>query len=93
MAAAAVLCGGVCFVSFMVSCAYESQVSGLYVQAATACDTEGNDTNSSLYLADLAVTANNNCNIAQAVHNMSESIGIVIISFAYAIIVIYSIAV
>ena len=93
MAAAAVLCGGVCLVSFMVSCAYESQVSGLYVQAATACDTEGNDTNSSLYLAGLAVTANNNCNIGQAVNSMSEFIAIVIISIAYAIIVIYSIAV
>jgi hypothetical protein len=93
MAAAAVLCGGVCLVSFMVSCAYESQVSGLYVQAATACDAEGNDTNSSLYLAGLADTANNNCNFAQAVQNMSESIAIVIISITYAFIVIYSIAV
>ena len=93
MAAAAVLCGGVCLVSFMVSCAYESQVSGLYIQAATACDAEGNDTNSSLYLADLADTANDNCNLAQAVNSMSEFIAIVIISIAYAFIVIYSMAV
>ena len=93
MAAAVLLCGVVSLVSFMVSCAYESQVSGLYVQAATACDAEGNDTDSSLYLAGLADTANDNCNKAQAVQNMSESIAIVIISIAYAFVVIYSIAV
>jgi len=48
--AAVVLCSVVSLASSAVSCAYEAMVSGLYIQAANACDTQGNDTNSSMYV-------------------------------------------
>ena len=91
VAAVVVLCGVVGLVALIVSCAYESQVSGLYVQAAAACDAQGNDTNSSLNFANLANTANNNCNRAQAVQNMSEALALLVISIAYCVLVAYSI--
>ena len=45
-----------------------------------------------MYLANLAGTANNNCNVAQSVQNTSEALALLIISIAYLVLVSYSVA-
>ena len=45
-----------------------------------------------MYLANLAGTANNNCNVAQSVQNTSEALALLIISIAYLVLVTYSVA-
>jgi len=45
-----------------------------------------------MYLANLAGTANNNCNVAQSVQNTSEALALLIITIAYLVLVSYSVA-
>ena len=92
IAAVVVICSVGCMVAWDVAAVNNVESAQLYDQAADACDAQGNDTNASL--AIFSQVANGNyitANTAVSVQNMLEAVALLIISFAYLVLVPLSI--
>jgi hypothetical protein len=92
MAGAVVVGGVVGTVADAVAGAYAVQVAGLFNQAAAACDSAGNDTNSSLALFNASTVLNAKSNTAASVQASSEALTLLLVSIAFFVIVSWSVA-
>ena len=92
MVALVLLCSVISLVAYCVAAAYGVLVSDLSSQAAAACDSMGNDTNSSLPLFARALAYENTSYDAQSVQNVCEALALLFISIAYATIIALSVA-
>ena len=86
------LCSVISLVAYTVAAAYGVLVSDLSSQAAAACDSMGNDTNSSLPLFARALAYENTSYDAQSVQNVCEALALLFISIAYTTIIALSVA-
>jgi hypothetical protein len=92
MAGAVVVGGVVGMVTNSVVAAYEVQIAGLLDQAAVACDTSGNNTNSCLALFNAANAIRTKAGTAGSVQASSEAMTLLIVSIAFFVIVSWSVA-
>ena len=92
MVALVLLCSVISLVAYCVAAAYGVLVSDLSSQAAAACDSMGNDTNSSLPLFARALAYEITSYDAQSVQNVCEALALLFISIAYATIIALSVA-
>ncbi len=91
--AGAVVVGGVAgMVANAVAGAYTVQVALLFDQAAAACDAAGNDTNSSLTLANAANPIAAKGGTAASVQASSEALTLLLVSIGFVVIVSWSVA-
>jgi hypothetical protein len=74
--------------ALVVAAAYDAKAAGVYDQAAAACDAQGNDTDSSIALANYAVTLNygvKKVSDAVGVQAVLEAIVLVVMCAAYMV--------
>ena len=91
MAGAVVVASVVGMVAAIVSGAYYVQQAGLNDEAAAACDAAGNNTHSSLALANAANVMNTKANTAGSVQSSSEALTLLLVSLAFLVIVSWSV--
>ena len=92
MAGAAVVGSIVGMVVDDVAGAYAVQVARLYDQAAAACDAAGNNTNLSLDLSDDINAIRTKAGTAASVQSSIEALTLLLVSFAFLVIVSWSVA-
>ena len=93
MAAAVMMLCVLGMVAFDAAAVYTLQAAELYDQAAAACDIQCSSTNSSLALANEINAIQSKSATAQAVQNCSEALALLLISTAFLIVVVWSVAV
>jgi hypothetical protein len=84
---AAVSCSLAGMAALFVSCAYAVQAAQLGDQAVVACDTDGNDTNSSITLSSQASIIATASATAESVQYIFEALTLLLLSLTYAMIV------
>ena len=92
MAGAVIMGSVVCLLASAVSGAYTVQQADLFDQAAAACDSAGNDTNSSLAINNLIITSKSNAYLARSQQFSSEALALLLVSIAFLAIVSWSVA-
>ena len=92
MAGAVVVGGVVGMVADAVAGSIAVQQAQLNDQAAAACDAAGNDTNSSMALANAATAIRTKAGTAQSVQSSSEALTLLLVSVAFVVIVSWSVA-
>lgn len=80
-------------VSYFVAAAYAVRIAGVASQAASLCDSQGRDTNSSLAFIPLLETSISNKHTAHAAQSVCEALGLLLTAFAYAVLVALSVAI
>jgi len=93
VAVTVVLCSVAGMIAYFVAAAYAQKIVEVANQAANLCDTQGNDTNSSLALLPELQSKISEKHTAHASQSVSEALALLLTTFAYAVLVALSIAI
>jgi len=80
-------------VAYAAAGVYSAQTVAMYHQAATECDSLGNDTNSSRAINQQLFSIFVKVNTSQSVQNFTEAIALLLITFTYMLVVPSSVAI
>ena len=93
MAAAVVLCSVAGMVARDIAAAHQVQAAGMFDQAASACGTGGDDTDTSRKLNNEALDVGGIADTAQSVQNLCEVVALMATALSYLLLVLRNLAV